>query len=223
MRLALIFLIFLIVIVLPAFAQRGNPVTPEGGTSPSSVADANATSDSLATRLGNGGVLPPDNATLTPSLTATIPLPAEFPFAPKALPFPTLDLSPIAVTPETQPAFTETHTLTPVSTLVATDTSMAEPSTMEPIDPTEEVSAPPLPTDTVDVTATVSASATSVTCLFDTDTDGEVTERDLSQLAELLNTSANETTAVYDLNANTQIDIGDLQIMASRLHELCHA
>jgi hypothetical protein len=173
----------------------------------------------------------------------SFPMPAESPFAPTALPsafpFPTVDLGTVIPTdeipPEAQPSVTATDSLTAeaVPSVAATDlsgvtiTPTAEPDVGEPIDVTDATFPVPSPdsteTESVEVTATVEAPEEAAACAFDVDADGEITEGDLQELAQtVLNTGTNETTVVYDLNANDQIDIGDLQMMTSYLDETCH-
>lgn len=91
---------------------------------------------------------------------------------------------------------------------------------------TEDVLATLVPTadstESVAVTAPAAARSVPAECAFDVDADGSVSEADLTALAaRLLNTAVNETTAVYDLNGNQQIDIGDFQMLAASFDESC--
>jgi hypothetical protein len=73
-----------------------------------------------------------------------------------------------------------------------------------------------------EATQTMQPSPVSITCALDVDADGIVTDDDFTQLGRsLLNRPVNNSTSIYDLNANSQIDIGDLQKMAAFLFETC--
>ena len=74
----------------------------------------------------------------------------------------------------------------------------------------------------VEITETMQATGVLLACELDMDTDGTVTDSDLAQLGRaLLNSAVNEVTSIYDLNANNQIDIGDLQKMTTYLFDIC--
>lgn len=134
---------------------------------------------------------------------------------------PSATLAEIMPTEETTALIVES---VPTDLLTATETATSLPVITVTLftQPTDAASLTATATETAQVSATEQPPRLSAACKFDVDMDGIVTEHDLSRIdEEILNTGVNETTAVYDLNANLQIDIGDLQLMAGYLYKTC--
>jgi hypothetical protein len=108
--------------------------------------------------------------------------------------------------------------ITPSSTIQLVETQPAEVT----VDATTLVNITATDTEMVEITPTSQLTPISLACELDVDTDGVVTDHDLSEIGrELLNSTVNETTLIYDLNENHQIDIGDLQKMVTYLLTSC--
>ena len=123
----------------------------------------------------------------------------------------------------------QTHVPTTTLSSTAAPTDIVLPtatSTETAVESNDDAS--PTPTHTLVSTATATATATAtpsptaLACGLDANADGVVTVNDLSAFAQAaLNTEVHETTVLYDLNQNAQIDIGDLQLLAGDLDASC--
>jgi hypothetical protein len=210
MRAVTIFLGLLMVISLVMWKSNAqNDPNPIGATEQSTI---NSISSNPVTEIPSDGdfELPEISPTAEPT---NLPL-ATYTFPPTDMVFPQETASPELET-----------TISPsdvVPSITATSTAELIETQEVTIDATNLVSVTTTGTEMAEITPTSQPTPVSLACELDEDADGVVTDRDLSEIGQkLLNSAVNETTSIYDLNENHQIDIGDLQKIVTYLFTTC--
>jgi len=201
MRAVTIFLGLLIVISLAVWKSDAQDDPPVGATEQATVNSTVSNSEVETPAVGNLDVseVPPTAQPTDLPLAIDTLTPTDMVFPTETAP---PELGATASPSDLVPS------ITPSSTVQFVET--------QPIELTKDATTPQ------SVTATEQPTTESIACEIDRDTDGVVTDRDLSEIGrELLNNAVNETTSMYDLNANLQIDIGDLQKMVAYLLTTC--
>jgi hypothetical protein len=225
----LLILVLILVLVLPLAALKNSAqesIIPLGTTQESPVNHLNGDSETPTlfdvSEASPSPELPLVLVTETTSPTNTL--------------FPT-DVTPVPFSPSSTPRDFAVVIYTPSPTVIVFPTEIL-PIEISPTNSYSEIAPSITPASTIELsqdfvttvvegtigeaTETMQPSSVSITCELDLDADGIVTDDDLSQLGRsLLNSPINDRTSIYDLNANSQLDIGDLQKMAAFLFESC--